>query len=214
MSKKTEVGGQKPTASTPGMHEASTSSKDEVHLKQNKVLFELVCLTSAMTAQTQGAHWNYTGRDFIGIHKLLDEHYHNLALATDDLAERLRALNEFAPASMKEVESVSRKFLGNYTHGEITSGHEYLKHLITSHQLMSHKLADAIEYYEDAHDMVTHDMLIERKEFHDKCLWMLNASTGDSETKSESGSQKIDSDTDGADKKFYAPALSRTGVYI
>ena len=188
-----------------------SKSPDAMHQKQNKSLYELVCLTSAITAQTQGAHWNYVGRDFVGIHKLLDEHYHNLAQATDDLAERLRALGEQAPASMKEVEQVSRSFLGNYTHSEIASGYDYLMHLVRAHELMSQKLADAIEYYEEAHDMVTHDMLIDRKEFHDKTLWMLKASTSESTDQhaTESSQNGLESD-----KKFYAPALSRTGVYI
>ncbi len=193
------------------------AQSDDMHLKQNKPLYELVCLTSTITAQTQGAHWNYTGRDFIGIHKLLDEHYHNLAQATDDLAERLRALNEFAPATMKEVESVSRPILANYTHGEVASGEQYLSQLIHGHELMTHKLTEAIDFYEDANDVVTHDILIKRKEFHDKSLWMLRSCSGDSKVDAHSDSTAAsgqDGSSEGSDKKFFAPALSRTGVYI
>ena len=49
--------------------------------------------------KTQNVYWNVTGPMFRTLHLMFEEHYIELALAVDLIAERIRALGGFAPAS-------------------------------------------------------------------------------------------------------------------
>jgi DNA-binding ferritin-like protein len=53
--------------------------------------------------RTHVAHVNILGRNFVSDHKLLGKIYEDLQAHTDNLAELLRTLQEFMPASLDEV---------------------------------------------------------------------------------------------------------------
>ena len=61
--------------------------------------------TYALYFKTHGYHWNVTGPRFKALHELFMEQYTELWQALDELAERIRALGEFAPASSDEIAS-------------------------------------------------------------------------------------------------------------
>ncbi|MFT5521476.1 MAG: starvation-inducible DNA-binding protein, partial [Enterobacterales bacterium] len=42
--------------------------------------------------QTHNFHWNVSGSQFRELHLMFEEHYTELAVAVDDIAERIRAL--------------------------------------------------------------------------------------------------------------------------
>lgn len=42
--------------------------------------------------QTHNFHWNVTGPRFRDLHLMFEEHYNELAVAVDDVAERIRTL--------------------------------------------------------------------------------------------------------------------------
>ena len=48
-------------------------------------------------------HWNVTGINFPELHKLFGDIYEDAHDAVDDLAERLRTLDEIAPRSINEL---------------------------------------------------------------------------------------------------------------
>ena len=70
----------------------------------NKPLIEglthLLADTYVLYVNTQNCHWNVVGPHFFPLHKMFEEQYQELASATDLIAERLRALKVFAPASL------------------------------------------------------------------------------------------------------------------
>lgn len=49
--------------------------------------------------KTHNFHWNVTGPMFTTLHTLFETHYTELALAVDEIAERIRALSVAAPGS-------------------------------------------------------------------------------------------------------------------
>ena len=51
--------------------------------------------------QTHNFHWNVTGPMFHQLHTMFEEHYNELALAVDEIAERIRTLDVPAPATYK-----------------------------------------------------------------------------------------------------------------
>ena len=51
--------------------------------------------------KTKNAHWNVEGIDFYDKHKFLEEQANQLDGFTDSVAERIRTLGHYAPASLK-----------------------------------------------------------------------------------------------------------------
>ncbi len=52
--------------------------------------------------KTHNFHWNVTGPMFQTLHLMFETQYNELALAVDEVAERIRALGERAPGSYAE----------------------------------------------------------------------------------------------------------------
>ena len=57
--------------------------------------------------QTHNFHWNVTGPQFRDLHLLFEEHYTELAVAVDDIAERIRTLGVYAPGTYQEFAELS-----------------------------------------------------------------------------------------------------------
>src|SRR5271167_3140341 len=55
--------------------------------------------TYTLYLKTQNFHWNVTGPMFRTLHLMFEEQYVDLADAVDAIAERIRSLGVFAPAS-------------------------------------------------------------------------------------------------------------------
>src|SRR5690349_18310345 len=53
--------------------------------------------------KTHSSHWNVEGPQFKSLHDLFMEQYTEIWNALDLLAERLRALDSYAPVSMKDL---------------------------------------------------------------------------------------------------------------
>ena len=57
--------------------------------------------------KTHNFHWNVTGPMFQTLHLMFETQYNELALAVDLIAERIRALGEFAPGTYKHFSAMS-----------------------------------------------------------------------------------------------------------
>src|SRR5215510_11885284 len=51
--------------------------------------------------KTRNAHWNVEGSDFHAMHKFFEDQYEQLDDMMDDVAERIRSLGHYAPATLK-----------------------------------------------------------------------------------------------------------------
>src|SRR6056300_862571 len=58
--------------------------------------------------KTHNFHWNVKGPMFTTLHTLFETQYTELALAVDEVAERIRALGYPAPGSYKQFAALSR----------------------------------------------------------------------------------------------------------
>ena len=121
--------------------------------------------------KTQGVHWNVVGPTFYSLHKLTEEHYGNLYAAIDEIAERIRALGEKAPASYRKYGELSD--IQDYDLEQTAEQH--VKMLIDDHRTAVKSMRGAIEWCEDKKDFVTAHMLIERMSWHEEAIWMLNS---------------------------------------
>ncbi len=127
--------------------------------------------TLALTLKTQAFHWNMTGSNFIGLHKLTEEQYGELFQATDDLAERLRALKCSAPVGLGDIHATTSIDDAPQSPDTETA----VKVLEEDHVAMASRAKDIALAADESEDVVTHDMLVKRMEYHQKSAWLLRS---------------------------------------
>lgn len=142
----------------------------------NNNLVQQLCVlladTYALALKTQNYHWNVTGVEFYSLHKLFEEQYEALHEAADVLAERIRALNAYAPGSFSEFSKLTcvteaKKNLNSKA---------MLEDLIESNIAVVVQGKKTIEACEKANDDATMDIVVTRLEDHEKYAWMLRSS--------------------------------------
>lgn len=133
----------------------------------NKVLAE----TLVLYFKTHSFHWNVEGPQFHTLHALFGEQYTALWTVSDELAERLRALQSYAPDNFASILKASS--IGEV--GQTPDADEMLKILLADHEEIGKTISDAIKVAEKAGDEVTTDMLIGRLTEHEKTAWMLRS---------------------------------------
>ena len=78
---------------------------DRVKIAQG--LAHLLADTYTLYLKTHNFHWNVTGPMFQTLHLMFEQHYNELALAVDLIAERIRALGVPAPGTYKAYAKLS-----------------------------------------------------------------------------------------------------------
>jgi starvation-inducible DNA-binding protein len=145
--------------------------KKEDRLKIADGLKSLLADSYTLYLQTHNFHWNVTGIHFRELHLMFEEHYTELALAVDDIAERIRTLDVAAPGTYKEFARLSsiKEVEGVPSSADmvdlLTKGHEQV--IKTARQVL--KLAQAAE------DESTVALVSDRMRIHEKTAWMLRA---------------------------------------
>ena len=145
-------------------------SKDD-RLKIAEGLKCLLADSYTLYLQTHNFHWNVTGLHFRELHLMFEEQYTELAVAVDDIAERIRTLDVAAPGTYKEFARLSsiEEVEGVPNSAEmvdlLTTGHEQV--IKTSRAVL--KLAQA------ADDESTASLVSDRMRIHEKTSWMLRA---------------------------------------
>lgn len=150
-------------------HAESTGTQKSAVAQQ---LFKVVCDSYVLLTKTQGFHWNVTGPQFYSLHKLFEEQYNDLFAAVDELAERVRALNAYAPISTSEMVKNS----GITESTKVPSAEDMVRDLVKGHEYVAEAIRTAIKAAEEASDDATADILTGRLEAHDKFAWMLRSS--------------------------------------
>lgn len=121
--------------------------------------------------QTHNFHWNVTGMHFKDLHTMFEEHYTELAIAVDDIAERIRALGVYAPGTYKEfvkLTSISE------VEG-VPSSDDMVEILMKSHEAVVKTARKALKLAQDANDESTASLVSDRMRVHEKTAWMLRA---------------------------------------
>lgn len=121
--------------------------------------------------QTHNFHWNVTGPQFRELHLMFEEHYTELAVAVDDIAERIRTLDVPAPgtykafaelSSIKEVEGVP-------------SAESMVDTLTRGHEQVVKTAREVLKIAQEAGDESSAAMVSDRMRIHEKTAWMLRA---------------------------------------
>jgi starvation-inducible DNA-binding protein len=102
---------------------------------------------------------------FYPILLLTDEQYNDLFKAIDTIAERIRALGH----------TTSAPTIGTDKQVVDMSAQDLIEDLIADHEAICRQMLGAADAAEDADDIVTNDLLVQRLTVHEKALWMLKA---------------------------------------
>lgn len=121
--------------------------------------------------QTHNFHWNVTGPQFRELHLMFEEHYTELAIAVDDIAERIRTLGIAAPGTYKafaELSSIEE------VEG-VPGATEMVKILQQGHEQVVKTCRAALPAAQEAGDESTIALISDRMRIHEKTAWMLRA---------------------------------------
>ena len=135
--------------------------------------------TYTLNLKTLNFHWNLVSPRFSSLHLLFETQYNEKNPAIDELAERIRALGFFAPASLSEF----KKLTSIKDEEGVPETNDMITHLLEGHELIAKKCREMCSHAQDLHDEVSADMLIGRMKFHEKTAWMLRSSVSDTNTK-------------------------------
>src|SRR6218665_3627433 len=76
------------------------STKDRKKIAEH--LSKLLADNYSLYLKTHSFHWNITGSMFNSLHVMFETQYNELWLANDVIAERIRALDVYAPGSYSQ----------------------------------------------------------------------------------------------------------------
>ena len=140
--------------------------------KISEELAHFLADTYMLYLKTQNFHWNVRGPSFYSLHKMFEEQYVELAAATDELAERMRALGAIAPGTFSEFLKLTSL---QEDRGDLKA-EEMIKKLFKDHELLASHALHILEKAQQAEDEATVDLLIQRIAIHQKTAWMLKSS--------------------------------------
>jgi len=131
------------------------------------------CLADSYTLylKTHNFHWNVTGPMFQTLHLMFEQHYTELALAVDQIAERIRSLGNFAPGSYADYAELSSIKINK----GVPAAKDMISELLAGHEAVAKTLRKVFPLTESAHDEATADLLTQRLQVHEKTSWMLRS---------------------------------------
>ncbi|GAA6184866.1 DNA starvation/stationary phase protection protein [Aliiglaciecola lipolytica] len=134
-------------------------------------LKKLLADSYTLYLQTHNFHWNVTGPQFRELHLMFEEHYTELAVAVDDIAERIRTLGMVAPGTYKEFAKLSaiKEVDG------VPASEEMVKILLQGHEQVVKTCREALKVAQDADDESSAALVSDRMRVHEKTAWMLRA---------------------------------------
>lgn len=123
--------------------------------------------------KTRKAHWCVTGADFHSKHLFFEAQYGQLEEIVDTVAERIRSLGHFPPATLKEYLALTHLTEQSREKNDSTG---FIKELLADHESILIHLRENINGYAQAfRDAGTSDYITGLMETHEKMAWMLRA---------------------------------------
>lgn len=134
-------------------------------------LSHLLADSYTLYLQTHNFHWNVTGPQFRELHLMFEEQYNELALAVDDVAERIRTLGAVAPGTYKAYASLSsiKEVDG------VPPAVEMVQLLTQGHEQVVRTCREVLKVAQAADDESTASLVSDRMRIHEKTAWMLRS---------------------------------------
>ena len=134
-------------------------------------LGRLLADTYTLYLKTHNFHWNVTGPMFQTLHLMFETQYNELALAVDEIAERIRALGYPAPGTYTQF---ARETKIKEPDG-VPNAEEMIRQLVAGQEVVVRTARSMFPTVEKASDQPTIDLLTARMQIHEKTAWMLRS---------------------------------------
>ncbi len=152
----------------PSIHIGITE-KDRTEIAEE--MTHLLADTYTLYLKTHNFHWNVTGQMFNSLHLMFETQYNELWLATDEIAERIRALGAFVPGTGVQFAQLSS--IKEET--RVPEWKAMVKQLVEGHETAARTAREVFKISDDANDQPTADMVTARMQAHEKTAWMLRS---------------------------------------
>ena len=134
-------------------------------------LAQLLADTYSLYLKTHGFHWNVTGPMFNTLHLMFETQYNELWLAADTLAERMRALDVYAPGSYTQF----GKLTAIAEETGVPDWKAMVQQLVDGHEIAARTAREVFKIADKADDQPTADLATQRMQQHEKTAWMLRS---------------------------------------
>ncbi len=134
-------------------------------------LSRLLADSYTLYLKTHNFHWNVTGPMFNTLHLMFEQQYTELAIAVDEIAERIRALGVPAPGSYNQFAKLTSI---DEAVGE-ESAREMIRQLVIGQQTVARTAREIFPLADEASDEPSADLLTQRMQIHEKNAWMLRS---------------------------------------
>src|SRR5262245_18158448 len=143
--------------------------------KQEKQVIEalsnLLADSYTLYLKTHNYHWNVSGPMFTTLHTLFETQYTELALAGDEIAERIRSIGAPAPGSYAQFSELTKlkEAIG------VPPAIEMVEQLVHDQVLLTQAARKVVAAAERAGDQASADLGVRRIQIHEKNAWMLRS---------------------------------------
>ncbi|KJV36323.1 Dps family protein [Luteibacter yeojuensis] len=136
-----------------------------------KQLSKLLADTYSLYLKTHSFHWNITGPQFNSLHNMFEVQYNELWTAADEIAERIRILDVFAPGSYSQF----GKLTSIKEESGVPEWKNMVAQLVEGHEIAAATSREVIKVADEAGDEGSADMVTGRLKEHEKTAWMLRS---------------------------------------
>ena len=136
-------------------------------------LAKLLADEFVLYTKTRNAHWNVEGTDFHSMHLFFESQYEQLDDFMDSVAERIRTIGHYAPATLKSFLDLTHLTEKTLDKNDSLS---FIKELLEDHESIIEFIRGNIDPFASKyHDYGTSDYITGLMEDHEKMAWMLRA---------------------------------------
>jgi starvation-inducible DNA-binding protein len=136
-----------------------------------EALSKLLADSYTLYLETHNFHWNVTGPMFQTLHLMFEQHYTELAMAVDSIAERIRALGHPAPGSYAAFARLSSIEGTDGVPGAL----DMVRRLVQGQEAVIRTARGVVALAEEVRDQATADLGTQRLQVHEKTAWMLRS---------------------------------------
>jgi starvation-inducible DNA-binding protein len=153
--------------------ETNIGIKQEHLSEVSHALGEILADEFLLYTKTRNAHWNVEGIDFYAKHTFFESQYEQLDEIMDSVAERIRTLGHYAPATLGAFLKLTHL---SEESRERNDSAGFIKELLADHEsIIVHLRENINRFANDLHDAGTSDFITGLMETHEKMAWMLRA---------------------------------------
>lgn len=153
--------------------EARIGIKSDNQKKIAHILSKILADEFVLYTKTLSAHWNVEGEDFYSKHLFFESQYKQLSDIIDEVAERIRTLGHYPPATLKQFLELTQftELPPDNNDSDI-----FIKILLSDHESLIIELRGNINLFaNELDDSGSSDFVTSIMTAHEKIAWMLRA---------------------------------------